>query len=220
MIFVSAEEFELNADTGELFVNRELDREKRSLHFIIVNITQFSANTSQPSSESAPSNVSRVGRQTLNPIVECMFLNLLRVILLKENATLDTKNKLKEYQALVVVRVLDTNDNLPVFTRLTSDGIYVFTVDWQASLLQPIARVQALDADEKPTLNYSLTHTLADDHFAINATTGVISLIKSLVGRGSGGDDDEQLFNMEVAVNDGAHEARAPLKVTKFFTFK
>lgn len=86
-------------------------------------------------------------------------------------------------------------------------------MDWQAALLQPIARIQAIDLDEKPILQYTLTHSLASDYFDINSTTGIVYVIKSLIGNSV---DDEQIFDMEVVVSDGQHQARVPLKVKIF----
>uniref|UniRef100_A0A915E6W0 Cadherin domain-containing protein n=1 Tax=Ditylenchus dipsaci TaxID=166011 RepID=A0A915E6W0_9BILA len=101
------------------------------------------------------------------------------------------------------------NDNSPMFARLTPDGLYVFPVDWQASMLQAVARVQAFDPDEKSNLTYRFTHSLADEFFALNQTSGVISVIKSLMDTG------DEVFNLEVAVSDGTNEARAPVKLYK-----
>lgn len=105
-----------------------------------------------------------------------------------------------------MVRVLDQNDNPPTFTRLTSQNQYVFTADWQAPLLQPIARIQAVDPDEHPQLRYSIS---SNDYFIINETSGVIMVQRSLLNI------DEEVFDLEVSVSDGEHEATAPTKIYK-----
>lgn len=51
------------------------------------------------------------------------------------------KAKLKPWQALVTVHVLDRNDNKPYFVKQNKQGAYVYSVDWQAALLTPIARL-------------------------------------------------------------------------------
>ncbi|KAI6220826.1 Cadherin domain containing protein [Aphelenchoides fujianensis] len=178
--FVAAQiskEFELNEQTGEVFVLEALDREKKSLHFIVVNLTL-----------AAESGASKQRRQANHPIAEY------------------TKNKLAANQALVVIKVLDENDNPPVLARLTADQQFVFSVDWQAPLLQPVARIQAFDPDEQPQLSFELSE---NDFFAINATTGVVSVVRSLLNV------DEEQFDLEVRVADGKHKAAAPLKIYK-----
>jgi hypothetical protein len=106
------------------------------------------------------------------------------------------------------VKVLDENDNAPVFTRLSTKNRYVFTVDWQAPLLQPIARVQAVDPDERPQLKYTLP---SNDYFIINETSGVIMVQKSLLNV------DEEVFDLEVRVSDGKNEVKVPLKVSYIY---
>ena len=80
----------------------------------------------------------------------------------------------------------------------------MFSVDWQASVTQPVARVQASDADERAQLRYALS---ANDFFAINETSGVISVQRSLAN------SDDARVQAEVSVSDGEHTATAPIKV-------
>lgn len=66
--------FELNEESGEFFVIKPLDREKKGLHFIVVNIT-YSSNDSI--NDSLLKNGIRLRRQSasklsvVNPIIEC-----------------------------------------------------------------------------------------------------------------------------------------------------
>jgi len=80
-------------------------------------------------------------------------------------------------------------------------------VDWQSPVLQPIGRVQAHDPDEHPQLEFSLEQN-SEGIFAINSSSGVIQLMKSLQT------EAEDEFRMAVAVSDGEHTARAPLTVS------
>uniref|UniRef100_A0A1I7XQV5 Cadherin domain-containing protein n=1 Tax=Heterorhabditis bacteriophora TaxID=37862 RepID=A0A1I7XQV5_HETBA len=108
-----SDDFELDSKTGELFAIHSLDREKRSLHFIYINVT----------SNIVPDTSTRVLRQS-NPVIE------------------HAKAKLVASQTLVIVRVLDENDNRPSFIHTTQDGELTATVEWQAPLLTPILRMQ------------------------------------------------------------------------------
>uniref|UniRef100_A0A7E4ZZJ3 Cadherin n=1 Tax=Panagrellus redivivus TaxID=6233 RepID=A0A7E4ZZJ3_PANRE len=149
-IHQGSDDFELNEVTGELFVVRPLDRENRTLNFIVVNVTIVTP-------DSPDGGVRRL-RQSA-PIVEY------------------ARSKLASNQALVVVRVIDENDNAPKFTRLNGRGEYVFVIDAQSSL-KPIGRVEATDADEKNTLKYSFTQP--SEYFSINPDTGVVNLTNVL----------------------------------------
>ncbi|VDD90551.1 unnamed protein product [Enterobius vermicularis] len=173
-------EFEVDAKTGELYAIEPLDREKRSLHFIIVGIIE------------AKSIPTREKRQA-NSVVELM------------------KAKLKPWQALVTVHVLDRNDNKPYFVKQNKQGAYVYSVDWQAALLTPIARLHAEDNDERPTLRYSITEETqaAAEHFILNETTGVISLAKSLMG------SSQDVFHFDVMVSDGENNVTSPVMIYK-----
>ncbi|VDM27018.1 unnamed protein product [Toxocara canis] len=174
-------EFEVDPIVGELFVEGPLDREKRSLHFVIVNVTTNIDNST---------DAVRPTRQT-NPVIE------------------HTKSKLEPWQTLVAIHVLDENDNEPQFVKLNSEGIYVFSVDWQAPLLTPIARVHAEDADGRVPLIYSISEsTVASaDHFMLNQTSGVIALSKSLVN------DRSDFHEFEVVVSDGVHNVTTPVRI-------
>uniref|UniRef100_A0A914ZVB2 Cadherin domain-containing protein n=1 Tax=Parascaris univalens TaxID=6257 RepID=A0A914ZVB2_PARUN len=173
-------EFEVNPKTGELFVVGPLDREKRSLHFIIVNVTEIDHN----------SDAIRPTRQT-NPVIEHI------------------KSKLDPWQTLVAVHVLDENDNEPHFVKLNSEGIYVFSVDWQAPVLTPVGRVHAEDADGRSPLTYWISESSASsaDHFRLNNTSGVISLSKSLVN------DRNDIYEFDVVVSDGIHNVSTLVKI-------
>ncbi|VDK17559.1 unnamed protein product [Anisakis simplex] len=173
-------EFEMDQHSGELYVLGPLDREKRSLHFIIVNVTEVGSNTS----------ATRSTRQ-INPVIE------------------HTKSKLEAWQTLIAVHVIDENDNEPQFVKLNSDGIYVFSVDWQAPVLTPIARIHAEDADGRVPLTYSISEATIPyaKHFMLNQTSGLITLSKALIN------DREDVYDFEVVVSDGLHNVSVPIEI-------
>uniref|UniRef100_A0A0N5ATG1 Cadherin domain-containing protein n=1 Tax=Syphacia muris TaxID=451379 RepID=A0A0N5ATG1_9BILA len=174
-------EFEVDPKTGELYAVKPLDREKRSIYFLVVDIVEAE-------------NITESRRQKRQKnIIELM------------------KAKLQPWQALVTVRVLDRNDNIPYFTKTNVDGAYVYSVDWQAPLLTPIARIQAEDADERTPLRYSVTAETAEEanSFMLNHTSGVLSLAKSLIN------SDKDVFRFDVMVTDGIHNVTAPVSIYK-----
>lgn len=61
-IHQGANEFEINENTGELYVNGPLDRENRTLHFVVINLSVITP-------DGTKEEVRRI-RQS-NPIVEC-----------------------------------------------------------------------------------------------------------------------------------------------------
>ncbi|KAK5984075.1 hypothetical protein GCK32_003578 [Trichostrongylus colubriformis] len=114
--------------------------------------------------------------------------------------------KLKEYQTLVVVRVLDENDNAPAFEHLNDDGSLVAVVDWQARLFSPVLRLEAKDADEREQLSYLLSG--ADrEFFLVNSTSGLVILAKTLA------DFSGNVLEFDANVSDGVHSAHVPVKV-------
>lgn len=109
----------------------------------------------------------------------------------------------------MVVHVLDKNDNAPEFQKLT-DGRYVFSIDWQAPVLNPpIGWVQAKDRDEKPQLTYSIVKQSSDRLVSINATSGALHLARSL------NNEPEDEFDLEVLVSDGGYNRSVPVKLYK-----
>ncbi|EPB72725.1 cadherin domain protein [Ancylostoma ceylanicum] len=169
-------EFELDAKTGEVFVKIPLDREQRSYHFLYINV-----------SSPASTRARRVVRE--NPIIE------------------QAKSSLTPTQTLVVVRVLDENDNAPAFLHgAEDDDTLVAAVDWQARLFTPVIRLEAKDADERPTLTYSISGT-GSDYFLVNATSGLVILAKSIA------DYSGDSFQLTATVTDGLHIVPTPLRI-------
>jgi hypothetical protein len=93
----------------------------------------------------------------------------------------------------------------------------VFAVDWQSPVLQPIGRLQAHDPDEHPRLLFSLEGDGVGNGgggggvFSINASSGVIQLMKSLQT------EPHDQFTMTASVADGDHRVTAPMTVSLNF---
>ncbi|KIH68761.1 hypothetical protein ANCDUO_00892 [Ancylostoma duodenale] len=110
-------------------------------------------------------------------------------------------------QTLVVVRVLDENDNAPAFLHgAEDDDALTAAVDWQARLFTPIIRLEAKDADERPTLTYSISGT-GSEYFLVNATSGLVILAKSIA------DYTGDSFQLTATVTDGLHIVPTPLRI-------
>ncbi|KAK0398870.1 hypothetical protein QR680_002790 [Steinernema hermaphroditum] len=154
-IVQATKEFEIDEVTGVVYVNAPLDREKRSTHFIIVNLTEVTEQT-----ESQERNIRHT--PVIHPIADFM------------------KNKLSPGQSMIVLQVLDENDNAPTFLKVNREGEYVFSIDAQVDPPSAIARVLAFDPDEKAKLTYNISEATPTDHFFINDTNGVIYLKKPL----------------------------------------
>ncbi|KAK6750685.1 hypothetical protein RB195_002572 [Necator americanus] len=138
-------------------------------------------------SSGAPPTARRFARE--NPIIE------------------QAKSNLAPSQTLVVVRVLDENDNAPIFLYGTDDDdAQVATVDWQARLFTPVIRLRAKDADERPQLSYSISGT-GSDYFLVNSTSGLVILGKSLA------DYSGDSFQLTATVTDGLHIVPTPLRI-------
>lgn len=66
---------------------------------------------------------------------------------------------------------------------------------------------KAKDADERPTLTYSISGT-GSEYFLVNATTGLVILAKSI------GDYSGDSFQLTATVTDGLHIVPTPLRVS------
>jgi len=84
--------------------------------------------------------------------------------------------------ASIIVHVIDTNDNRPVFTTLSYFGsvseaspVGSYIVDASSDKHAPLV-VQATDADTGPSalLTYSIADTVAQDVFEIDSATGAV----------------------------------------------
>lgn len=97
--------------------------------------------------------------------------------------------------ALVYIKVMDINDNVPIFTK------YPFTAEIP-SHVQPgmdIVRVSTVDKDEGSNADvlYSFKENqVAANRFRINPNTGVVTASSSLAS------DNGQVFHLEVIATD------------------
>ncbi|TMS40061.1 hypothetical protein L596_006490 [Steinernema carpocapsae] len=154
-IVQATKEFEIDEVTGVVSVNAPLDREKRSTHFIIVNLTEVTEET-----ESQERNIRHT--PVIHPIADFM------------------KNKLSPGQSMIVLQVLDENDNAPTFLKVNRGGEYVFSIDAQVDPPNAIARVYAFDPDEKAKVTYNISESTPTEYFMVNETNGVVYLRKPL----------------------------------------
>ncbi|XP_055968334.1 protocadherin Fat 2 [Sorex fumeus] len=108
-------------------------------------------------------------------------------------------------ETLVVVQVTDVNDNPPAFEQPQ----YEARVSSLAACGHPVLRVQALDADpaDAARLHYLILSGDPERHFAINRSSGVISmpnLCKRLL---------DASYSLRVGASDGAFRATVPVYI-------
>uniref|UniRef100_A0A914I5N4 Cadherin domain-containing protein n=1 Tax=Globodera rostochiensis TaxID=31243 RepID=A0A914I5N4_GLORO len=260
----SNDAFVLDERTGDLYAVQPLDRERKSLYFLVTNLMIVNSNQQQhrPPPATAPS-AAAVGMATVREVelevhpaaqasttddgtteeeddtgeeananrrkirrqaVQQQQQPQQQQQRTKTKATRElfnglveqAKSKLEPNQALVLVHVLDRDDNTPQFEHLSEDGQIVFAVDWQLPVLGQIGRVFAHDADEHATLHYKLEQNAnMAPMFAINETTGVVTLMRSFQAGIASADGGADEFRMNVFVSDGQHIAKAPLLIYK-----
>ncbi|CAJ0947883.1 unnamed protein product, partial [Mesorhabditis belari] len=130
-------------------------------------------------------------RESINPVIE------------------HAKSKLEVWQALVVIRVEDLNDNAPRFVRLSPEGKYSAVLDYQADPRNThILQLQAQDNDEKTQFVYGI-YGEDEDLFVVNATTGDLYLEKIVH------DDQKKEYHLTGTVADGAHVSEIPITIYK-----
>ncbi|VDO60529.1 unnamed protein product [Heligmosomoides polygyrus] len=104
--------------------------------------------------------------------------------------------------AMVTVKVLDTNDQKPVFTK----------TKYEAELILPtlpgvvVARPTAIDEDTVGKLRYTIKYS---NLFSINSTDGSVILIRSDAKALNG-----TKYMLEVLASDGAHTASSSVEIS------
>ena len=102
---------------------------------------------------------------------------------------------------IINVKVLDANDNVPVFTQ----PVYEVSLPENSSLDTPVVQVSASDADEgangEVTYEFSYLSINAENLFGIDPTTGVISV------KGTIDFEESSSFELRVKAKDGAGQA-------------
>lgn len=112
------------------------------------------------------------------------------------------KYKQRSSTTLIYIKILDVNDNVPIFTK------YPFTVEIP-SHLQPgmdIVRVSTFDKDEGSNADvlYSFKENQgAANRFRINPNTGVVTASSSLAS------DNGQVFHLEVIATDKGNPSQS-----------
>uniref|UniRef100_A0A8C5UBS7 FAT atypical cadherin 2 n=1 Tax=Malurus cyaneus samueli TaxID=2593467 RepID=A0A8C5UBS7_9PASS len=107
--------------------------------------------------------------------------------------------------ALVIVDVTDINDNPPEFSQLQ----YEAKVSEMATCGHIVVKVQALDPDSGDTtrLEYVILSGNDNRHFAINSTSGIISMFNRCKK------DLEPSYNLRVSASDGVFKSTVPVYI-------
>ncbi|OWK59504.1 Protocadherin Fat 2 [Lonchura striata] len=107
--------------------------------------------------------------------------------------------------ALVIVDVTDINDNPPEFSQLQ----YEAKVSEMATCGHIVIKVQALDPDSGDTtrLEYVILSGNDNRHFAINSTSGIISMFNRCKK------DLEPSYNLRVSASDGVFKSTVPVYI-------
>lgn len=164
--------FIIEQNTGEFYAAKPLDYEIKTTHYIIVEVRNKFNNETR-----------RKRQPSSNKIIDDYV-----------------KNRLTKSQALVVIHVLDSNDNIPKFEKLSSNhSNFIFYVDWNIKKSTIIGSVKAFDADINDNIEYFIDNNSSPDkdYFDIEKDTGNIKLQKSIANSG----DNE--FYITVGATDG-----------------
>ncbi|CEF71500.1 DE-cadherin [Strongyloides ratti] len=166
--------FIIDQKTGEFFAAKPLDYEIKTTHYIIVEVRNKYENETR-----------RKRQPSSNKIIDDYV-----------------KNRLTDYQALIVIHVLDSNDNVPKFEKLpVNQSHFVFYIDWNVKKSTIIGNVKAFDADINDNIQYFIERNLSfdEDYFEIEKDTGNIKLKRSIKNV----NDNE--FHITVGASDGVH---------------
>uniref|UniRef100_A0A8C0H1Q3 FAT atypical cadherin 2 n=1 Tax=Chelonoidis abingdonii TaxID=106734 RepID=A0A8C0H1Q3_CHEAB len=108
-------------------------------------------------------------------------------------------------EALVIIDVADINDNPPEF----SQPQYEAKVSEMATCGHAVIKVQALDPDsgDITRLEYVILSGNDKRHFAINSTSGIISMLNRCKK------DLESSYNLKVSASDGVFKTTVPVYI-------
>ncbi|XP_069123900.1 protocadherin gamma-A2-like isoform X2 [Argopecten irradians] len=115
---------------------------------------------------------------------------------------LETIDGVDTLLANVTVHILDVNDNAPVFSR----QMYNVSIKEETPVSTDILTLQSTDADEGNKLVYRIV--TQPSPFAINSTTGVLSVQQTLKELG---------YAVQAQVSDGKFQTSAMVYITVIF---
>ncbi|XP_051903269.1 protocadherin Fat 3 [Hippocampus zosterae] len=101
----------------------------------------------------------------------------------------------RESEANVTVRLININDNAPVFERISCRG----TIGRDFPVGQTVVTLSALDMDDLGMVKYEVISGNEMNYFTLEAETGALSLRRSLAGVNL----KSGMFNLKVVATDG-----------------
>ncbi|XP_061608209.1 protocadherin Fat 3 isoform X2 [Phyllopteryx taeniolatus] len=101
----------------------------------------------------------------------------------------------RESEVNVTVRLININDNAPVFERVSCRGM----IGRDFPIRQTIITLSAVDMDELGMVKYDVVSGNEMNYFNLNAESGALSLKRSLVGANL----KNGMFNLKVVATDG-----------------
>uniref|UniRef100_A0A3B4E4W2 FAT atypical cadherin 3b n=1 Tax=Pygocentrus nattereri TaxID=42514 RepID=A0A3B4E4W2_PYGNA len=101
----------------------------------------------------------------------------------------------RENEVNVTVRILNVNDNPPLFERVSCKGM----IARDFSVGQTIITMSAIDIDELGLVKYQILSGNEQDLFSLNPDSGMLSLRRSLVGANV----KNGVFSLKIAATDG-----------------
>ncbi|XP_058813013.1 cadherin-89D isoform X2 [Topomyia yanbarensis] len=173
------EKFRIDERNGSLWMLQPLDREEQDSYEIKIKVEKLRVRESR---------------------------NIPSVLYALENPVRKRTQKLFDNEVEILVKVMDVNDNSPIFRE--NDGPIIAVVPDRANYGYPVLKVEAYDADiaGNGEIRYSLLNEPAR-LFSIDALSGQIRLLSSLVTF------QDQVFGFDVKATDrvGADDGKSTI---------
>ncbi|XP_055623219.1 cadherin-89D-like isoform X2 [Toxorhynchites rutilus septentrionalis] len=173
------ERFKIDEKNGSLWLLRPLDREERASYEIKIRVEKLKSRESR---------------------------NIPSVLYALENPVKKKSQKLNDNEVEIHVKVIDVNDNAPIFKG--NDGPIIAVVPDRANYGYPVMKVEAYDEDtgSNGEVRYSLLNEPAR-LFDIDAMSGQIRLLSSLLTF------QDRVFGFDVKATDrvGADDGKSTI---------
>ncbi|XP_039443022.1 cadherin-89D isoform X2 [Culex pipiens pallens] len=173
------ERFRIDERNGSLWLLQPLDREERELYEIKIRVDKVKNRESR---------------------------NVPSVLYALENPVRRKSHKLYDNEVEILIKVMDVNDNAPIFKE--NDGPIIAVVPDRANYGYPVLKVEAYDEDSgnNGEIRYSLLNEPAR-LFDVDALTGQIRLLSSLVTF------QDRVFGFDVKATDrvGADDGKSTI---------